>query len=75
MASGADFDVLEGAGPEASGGNDWTAGALGHSSGPGGAAGLDDVLKMLKTELAFAMSLSGRPTIADIDDALIIRPS
>jgi 4-hydroxymandelate oxidase len=41
----------------------------------GGAAGLGDVLEMLKSELAFAMALSGRPTIADIDQALLSRPS
>jgi isopentenyl diphosphate isomerase/L-lactate dehydrogenase-like FMN-dependent dehydrogenase len=37
----------------------------------GGAAGLGEVLRILKTELAFAMALSGRPTIADIDRALL----
>jgi isopentenyl diphosphate isomerase/L-lactate dehydrogenase-like FMN-dependent dehydrogenase len=37
----------------------------------GGAAGLGDVLAILKTELAFAMALSGRPSIADIDRTLL----
>ena len=40
-----------------------------------GAAGLEDVLAMLKNELTFAMALSGRPTIADIDRTLLSRPS
>ncbi len=37
----------------------------------GGAAGLGEVLALLKTELSYAMALSGRPTIADIDRALL----
>jgi 4-hydroxymandelate oxidase len=37
----------------------------------GGAEGLGDVLAILKNELAFAMALSGRPTIADINRSLL----
>jgi|SRR5580658_589094 4-hydroxymandelate oxidase len=36
-----------------------------------GAAGVVDVLAILQRELAFAMALSGRPTLADIDRALL----
>ena len=37
----------------------------------GGADGVFDVLEMLKGELALAMALCGRPTLADIDASLI----
>jgi isopentenyl diphosphate isomerase/L-lactate dehydrogenase-like FMN-dependent dehydrogenase len=37
----------------------------------GAAAGLGDVLAILKNELAFAMALSGRPTIAEVDRTLL----
>jgi 4-hydroxymandelate oxidase len=40
----------------------------------GGADGVYDVLTMLKRELALAMALSGRPTLADIDADLIAPP-
>jgi isopentenyl diphosphate isomerase/L-lactate dehydrogenase-like FMN-dependent dehydrogenase len=37
----------------------------------GGEAGVADVLTILQRELVYAMSLSGRPTLADIDRALL----
>ena len=40
----------------------------------GGADGVFDILEMLKQELALAMALSGRPTLAEIDASLIARP-
>jgi len=36
-----------------------------------GAEGVSDVLSILQRELAFAMALSGRPTIADVDRTLL----
>ena len=38
-----------------------------------GEAGVRDVLRLLKEELALAMALSGRPAIADVDRALVGR--
>ena len=39
-----------------------------------GAAGAADVLAILRRELEFAMALSGRPSLADIDPTMIGRP-
>jgi 4-hydroxymandelate oxidase len=41
----------------------------------GGAEGVADVLRILTTELADAMVLSGRPRLADIDRSLVRRPT
>lgn len=41
----------------------------------GGEAGVHDVLRILREELALAMALSGRPTIASVDRSLVERAS
>jgi 4-hydroxymandelate oxidase len=40
-----------------------------------GEAGVRDVLRLLREELALAMALGGRPNIASIDRSLVIRPA
>ena len=40
-----------------------------------GEAGVRDVLRILKDELALAMALAGRPSIPSIDDSLVRRPA
>ena len=40
-----------------------------------GEAGVVDVLRLLRDELALAMALSGRPTIGSIDRSLVRRPA
>jgi isopentenyl diphosphate isomerase/L-lactate dehydrogenase-like FMN-dependent dehydrogenase len=39
-----------------------------------GAAGAQHALELLRDELALAMALAGRPTLASIDSSLIQRP-
>jgi 4-hydroxymandelate oxidase len=39
-----------------------------------GAAGAQHALELLRAELALAMTLAGRPTLASIDTTLINRP-
>ena len=46
-----------------------------HGLAAAGATGVAHVLKILRTELEIAMALTGRPTLDDVDRAMIFTPS